>query len=176
LKSHKEKNKHLIMIGDLDDDNIDNNIINYWYEEFQLTKHDENIHFNPNGWLNDQHLIAIMQILYVQKLQLLGYQQHTYAIIGIIRKYLTNCLQHIFIHNNHWILIKIHASTLNLHCTIYDSNRLTTKKLPNDTIQLLTNSINVKHLLYSYANVMQQPNNSSCGLLTVTYVTNKHLN
>jgi len=113
-----------------------------------------------------------MEILYVQKLQLLGYQQHTYAIIGIIHRYLTNYFQHIFIHNNHFILIKIHASTLNIHCTIYDSNILTTKKLPNDTIQLLTNIINVKHLLYSYANVMQQPNNSSCGLLTITYVTN----
>jgi hypothetical protein len=49
---------------------------------------------------------------------------------------------------------------------------LTTKKLPNNTIQLLTNIINVKHLLYSYANVMQQPNNSSCGLFTIAYATN----
>ncbi len=80
------------MINDLDDDNIDNNIINYQHEEFQLTKHDENILLNPNGWLNDQYLKAAMQILYVQKLQLLGYQQHTYAIIGIIHRYLTNCL------------------------------------------------------------------------------------
>jgi hypothetical protein len=43
------------------------------------------------------------------------------------------------------------------------------KKLPNNTIQLLTTIINVKHLLYSYANVMQQPNNSSCKLFTITY-------
>jgi hypothetical protein len=26
-------------------------------------------------------------------------------------------------------------------------------------------------LLYSYANVMQQPDNSSCGLFTITYAT-----
>ncbi len=51
------------MIGDLNDDNIDNNIINYWHEEFQLTKNDENIFFNWNGWLNDQHLVVVMQIL-----------------------------------------------------------------------------------------------------------------
>jgi hypothetical protein len=82
-----------------------------------------------------------------------------------------NCFQHIFINNNHWILVKIHASTLNLHCVIYDSNRSTTKKLLNDTIQLLTNITNVKHLLYSYANVMQQSNSSSCGLFTITYAT-----
>jgi hypothetical protein len=103
--------------------------------------------FNPNGWLNDQHLAIAMQILYLKKLQLLGYQQHTYVVIGTIHRYLPNCFQHIFINNNHWILVKIHASTLNLHCIMYDSNRLTTKKLPNDTIHLLTNIINVKHLL-----------------------------
>jgi hypothetical protein len=32
----KKKTKHLIMIDDLNDDNIDNNFINYWHEEFQL--------------------------------------------------------------------------------------------------------------------------------------------
>jgi len=45
LKSYKEKNKHLIMIGDSNDDNIDSNIINYWHEKFQLTENDENIYF-----------------------------------------------------------------------------------------------------------------------------------
>jgi hypothetical protein len=106
-----------------------------------------------------------------KKLQLLGYQQHTYTIIGTIHRYLTNCLQHVFINNNHWILVQIHASTLDLHYVIYDSNRPTTRKLPNDTIQLLTNIINVKHLLYSYANVMQQLDNSFCILFTMAYVT-----
>jgi len=32
-------------------------------------------------WLNDQHLENAMQILYVEKLQSLKYEQHTYAII-----------------------------------------------------------------------------------------------
>ncbi len=45
------------------------------------------------------------------------------------------------------------------------------KKLPNYTIQLLTNIINVKHLLYSYANVIQQLDNSSCKLFTIAYAT-----
>ncbi len=45
------------------------------------------------------------------------------------------------------------------------------KNLLNDTIQLLTNIINVKHLLYSYANVMQQPDSSSYGLFTIAYAT-----
>jgi hypothetical protein len=98
-------------------------------------------------------------------------QQHTYAIIGTIYRYLTNCFQHIFINKNHWILVQMHASTLDLHYIIYDSNRPTTiKKLPNNTIQLLINIISIKHLLYSYANVMQKLNNF-CELFTITYVT-----
>jgi hypothetical protein len=43
-----------------------------------------------------------------------------------------------------------------MHCTIYDSNAPMIKKIPNDTIQLLINIINVEHLLYEYANVMQK--------------------
>jgi hypothetical protein len=86
LKSYKGK-KNLIVISDSDDDNIENNIINYWHEEFQLIKIGENILLNPYGWLNDQHLAIVMQILYVQKLQLLGYQQHIDVIIRTIHRY-----------------------------------------------------------------------------------------
>jgi hypothetical protein len=39
-------------------------------------------------------------------------------------------------------------------------------------MQLLIKIINVEHLLYTYANVMQQPNGSSCGLFTIAYSTN----
>ncbi len=46
------------------------------------------------------------------------------------------------------------------------------KKLPNDTIQLRINIINVKHFLYSYANVMQQLDGSAYGLFTITYAIN----
>jgi hypothetical protein len=80
LKSYKEKNKHLVMINDSIDTNIDNGVIDYCHEKFQLTKNDENILFNPNELLN-QHLAITMEISYVQKLQLFGYQQHTYIDI-----------------------------------------------------------------------------------------------
>jgi len=120
----------------------------------------------------DQHLTITIQIFYGQKLQSLIYQQHTYAIIGIIHRSLTNCFQHIFINNNHWILVKMQASTINLHYTIYDSNRPIIKKLSNDTIQLLTKITNVRHLLYSYANVMRQQENSSRGLFIIAYAIN----
>jgi hypothetical protein len=48
----------------------------------------------------------------------------------------------------------------------------TTKKIPNNTIQLLTNIINVKYLLYSYANVMQELDSSSYKLSTISYAAN----
>jgi hypothetical protein len=102
-------------------------------------------------------------------------QQNTYSIIRTIHRYLTNCLQHIFINKSHWILVQMHASTLDLHYTIYDSNRPTMKNLPNNTIQLLTNIKSVKHLLYSYTNVMQQLNNF-CRLFTIAYVLTFGLN
>ncbi len=35
LKSYKEKNKHLIMINQSIDTNIDNNITNYYHEKFK---------------------------------------------------------------------------------------------------------------------------------------------
>ncbi len=57
-----------------------------------------------------------------------------------------------------------------MHCTIYDSNAPMMKKLPNGIIQLLTNIVNVKHLLYKYVNFMQQINNSSCGFFIITYL------
>jgi len=60
-------------------------------------------------------------------------------------------------------------STPNLHCTIYDSQMLMTKKLPIDTIQLLCKLINVNNLLYTYANVMQQIDNSSYGVFIIKY-------
>ncbi len=55
----KTKNDNIIEIN-----NDLNDVIHYRHEEFQLTKEDENIFFNPNGWLNDQHLGTTMQILH----------------------------------------------------------------------------------------------------------------
>ncbi len=74
-----------------------------------------------------------MQILYIDKLQSMGYEQDNYAIIETIKKNLKS-LQHIFINNKQWILIEIHTFTLNLHCTIYDSNKSMIKTLPNNII------------------------------------------
>jgi hypothetical protein len=66
--------------------------------------------------------------------------------------------------------------TPNLHYTIYNSHMPMTKKFTNNTIQLLCKLINVNNLLYNilytYANVMQQIDNSSCDVFTIAYATN----
>jgi uncharacterized protein YneR len=112
--------KNKIDVIEIEDD-LNDDAIHYWHEEFQLTKKDENIFLNPNGLLSDQHLGTSMQILYKNELECIGYEQHTSTITGTINKIIKNSLQHLFINNNHWILVKIHTSNVpNLHCTIYD--------------------------------------------------------
>jgi len=164
--------KELIMIEEnLDNDIINDDVINYWHKGLQLLVNDENV-LNPCEWLNNQHMAIAMQMLYFQKLESLKYQQHTYAIIGTIDSYLSKCLQHIFINNNHWPFVHIHATTLDFHCIIYDSNTSKRKNLPNDIVQLLIKLINVKHLLYMHANVMQHLDGLSCGIFKITCATN----
>jgi hypothetical protein len=56
------------MSSDLENDLNDYDTIDYWHEELQLIKENENILLDPNKWLNDQHLGTTMQILYVENL------------------------------------------------------------------------------------------------------------
>jgi hypothetical protein len=58
----------IITINDDWNNDIIVDFINYWHKEFQLTKNDENVFFNSNGWLNNQHLVAAMNMLFIQKL------------------------------------------------------------------------------------------------------------
>ncbi len=164
-----KKTKKNTISSDPETDFTEYDNIDYWIEDLQLTKVGENILLDPNKWLNDQHLGSTMQILSIKKLR---YEQHTYVIVGKKCMFVKKYLQHIFINNNHWILVKIHMLIPNLHCIIYDSLMPMMKKLHTDTIQLLCKFINVNNLLYTYANVMQQIDNSSCGVFTITYATN----
>jgi hypothetical protein len=91
--------------------------------------------------------------------------------IGFIYKYLNNCFQHVFINNNHWILIKIHASIPNYIALIIWFRYIHNEKISYDTIQLLTNIINIEHLLYTYVNMMQQIDDSFSDFFTIIYVT-----
>jgi len=62
--------------NDLENDYSEYDNIDYWIEDLQLIKVDDNILLDSNIWLSDRHLTCVMQILYVE-----GYEQHTYAII-----------------------------------------------------------------------------------------------
>ncbi len=59
---------------------------------------------------------------------------------------------------------------LTFYLTHFKAQRQTFDHLPNDTIQLSINIINLEHLLYKYANAIQQTNNSSCWVFTIAYV------
>jgi hypothetical protein len=64
-------------------------------------------------------------------------------------------------------------STPDFHCTIYDSHMPIIIKLFSNIVQLLCKLINVNNLLYTYINVMQQIDNSSCPcVFTIAYATN----
>ncbi len=59
------------MINDASNNDI---IVDYVIKHENIQLNNKNILFSPNGWMNDEHLIVVMQILYVKSLQLLGYQ------------------------------------------------------------------------------------------------------
>ncbi len=95
LLHNKETNFFFVISSDSKNDANKYDNIDYWIEDLQLTKVDENILLESNRWLNDQHLGSAMQILYVEKLQSLRYEQHTYAIVGKKCTCVKKCFQHI---------------------------------------------------------------------------------
>jgi hypothetical protein len=83
-KLHQIKTNKIIEISSaLENDPNAYDIMHYWYEYLQLAKVDGNIFFDLNKWLNNQHLKIIMQILYVENLLSLGYEQHTFITKNI---------------------------------------------------------------------------------------------
>jgi hypothetical protein len=77
-----KKPKKIVISNYLENDSNEYDNIDYWIEDLQSIEVDESILLDSNGWLSDQYLGSAMQILYVEKLKSLGYEQHTYAIIG----------------------------------------------------------------------------------------------
>jgi hypothetical protein len=57
-----------------------------------------------------------------------------------------------------------------MQCTLYASKILHEKKNGGYTKLKRSELMNIQHVNYTYANVMQQPNQSSCALFTVAYV------
>jgi hypothetical protein len=69
IKIQQWKINNIITINDnSNNDIIDDVIINYWHKELQSTKNNENLLFDLNGWLYNQHTLIAMQILYIQQL------------------------------------------------------------------------------------------------------------
>jgi hypothetical protein len=101
LLHNKETKKNIVISNDLENDSNEYDNIDYWIEDLQSIEVDESILLHSNGWLSDQYLGSAMQILYVEKLQSLEHEQHTYAIMGKKCTCVKKCLQHIFINNNH---------------------------------------------------------------------------
>lgn len=112
-----------------------------------------------------------MQILYENQLQHQRYEQHSYATICRRSKYTTTCLQHVFINGNHWILALIQPNNIHYQAIIYDSKKPPNSLLPHDIYHKLQQLMPSLTFHYKYANVMQQPDNSSCGVFTLAYAT-----
>jgi len=69
IKIQQWKINNIITINDNSNNDITSDvIIKYWHEELQWTKNNENLLFDLNGWLYNQHMLVAMQILYIQKL------------------------------------------------------------------------------------------------------------
>jgi hypothetical protein len=66
---------------------------------------------------------------------------------------------------------QIHASIPNYIALIIWFRYIHNEKISYDTIQLLTNIINIEHLLYTYVNMMQQIDDSFSDFFTIIYVT-----
>jgi len=56
-----DNKKEFIKIEEnLNNDIINDDVIDYWHEDFQLLVNDENFLLNPCEWLNDQHMATTM--------------------------------------------------------------------------------------------------------------------
>ncbi len=69
---------------------------------------------------------------------------------------------------NHWILASLDPIITHTPCMLYDSKY--DKILCENTTLKISKLLNIDHLNYMYANVMQQSNQSQCGLFVIAYV------
>jgi hypothetical protein len=109
-----------------------------------------------------QHIDVAMMVLFEKKLQHQGYESHQYSIYYISRRFENKCFQYLHINMNHWIL--------------YDSRTPHDKILYANTKLKLNELMNIDNLNYTYANVMQQPDQSSCGSFAIVYVIAFNIN
>jgi hypothetical protein len=98
------------------------------------------------------------------KLQHQGYESHQYSLYYGSKKFGKKCLQHLHINMNHWILTSLDPTNAHTPYILYDSKTPYDKILCKNTTLKISKLFNIDHLNHIYANVMQQPDQSSCGL------------
>jgi hypothetical protein len=82
------------------------------------------------------------------------------------------CLQYIHINMKHWILTSLNPTNTHTPCILYDSKTPYDKVLCENVTLKISKLLNIDHLNHIYANVMQQIDQSSCGLFVIAYVIN----
>ncbi len=79
------------------------------------------------------------------------------------------CLQYLHINMRHWILTSLDPTNTHTPCILYDSKTPYDKILCGNRTLKISKLLNFDHLKYIYANVMQQIDQSSCGLFVIAY-------
>ncbi len=70
----------------------------------------------------------------------------------------------------HWILASLDPTNTHTPYILYESKTPYDKVLCENTTLKISKLLNIDHLDYIYANVMQQIDQSSCGLFVIAYV------
>jgi hypothetical protein len=70
---------------------------------------------------------------------------------------------------NHWILASLDPTNTHTPCILYDSKAHYDKVLCENTKLKMSKLLHIDHLNYICGIVMQQPDQSSCGLFVIAY-------
>jgi hypothetical protein len=111
-----------------------------------------------------------MKISYETKLQHQGYEIHQYSIYHGSNIFGKKCLQYLHINMNHWIITSLDLTSKYMQCNVYYWKTIHDKKICEYMKLKLSELMNIQHMDYTYANVMWQLDQSSCGLFVIDFV------
>jgi len=94
--------------------------------------------------------------IYETKLQHQGYESHQYSLYYGSKKFEKKSLQYPHINMKHWILASLDPINTHTPCILYDSKTPYDKVLCENTKLKISKLLNIDHLNYIYAYVMQQ--------------------
>jgi len=121
-------------------------------------------------WLGSQHMNFAMKISYETKLQHQGYEIRQYSIYHGSNIFGKKCLQYLHINMNHWIITSLDLTSKYMRCNVYHWKTIHDKKICEYMKLKLSELMNIQHMDYTYANVMWQLDQSSCGLFVIDFV------